>query len=96
MNCIIQNMISKNLLLDYPEIIFCSYCIYNMSSNKFLTINDYSKQRLINDVAKLNKDIAKVELSIKNHNEELQAKNDKLKVLKDELETLEKLQKYLQ
>lgn len=66
-----------------------------MTSSKFLTINDYSKKRLENDIAKLNKDIAKIELSIKNHNEELEAKNAKLGTMKEELEVLEKLQKYL-
>ena len=67
-----------------------------MNSAKFLTINDYSKKRLENDVTKLNKDISKIELSIKNHNEELEVKNIKLKTMKEELEVLEKLQKYIQ
>lgn len=60
---------------------------------KVITINEYTKDKIAEDLKKLGSQIDKLESSIKNHNDELDMKKSKLEELKITLKTLTDLKK---
>ncbi len=62
---------------------------------KTVTINEYTKDKLNEDIKKMGSQIDKLEVSIKNHNDELDLKKQKLEQLKSDLKTLSDLKKLI-
>ncbi len=62
---------------------------------KTVTINEYTKDKLNDDIKKMGSQIDKLEVSIKNHNDELDLKKQKLEQLKTDLKTLSDLKKLI-
>lgn len=66
-----------------------------MEKSKSVSVDEYTMEKINEDMIKLNKKLLQLEMSIKNHSEELKEKHNKLDIIKSDLEKLNKLKKYL-
>lgn len=66
-----------------------------MDKSKSVSVDEYTKEKVNEDLLKLNKKLLQLEMSIKNHADELKEKETKLEIIKSDLDKLNKLKKYL-
>jgi len=66
-----------------------------MDKTKSVSVDEYTKDKVNEDLLKLNKKLIQLEMSIKNHADELKEKESKLENIKSDLDKLNKLKKYL-